>query len=45
MEKEKERKTRTNSDKEKELYDLLDQYRTISSNPSFYISRKEILKE
>ena len=45
MEKEKERKTSANNEKEKELYDLLDQYRIISSNPSFYISRKEILKE
>ena len=45
MEKEKEREKSANSDKEKELYDLLDQYRIISSNPSFYISRKEILKE
>ena len=45
MEKEKERNKISNSDKEKELYDLLDQYRIISSNPSFYISRKEILKE
>ena len=45
MEKEKEREKSANSYKEKELYDLLDQYRIISSNPSFYISRKEILKE
>ena len=45
MEKEKESGKFSNSDKEKELYDLLDQYRIISSNPSFYISRKEILKE
>ena len=45
MEKEIKRVNSTNSDKEKELYDLLDQYRIISSNPSFYISRKEILKE
>ena len=45
MEKEIKRENSENSDKEKELYDLLDQYRIISSNPSFYISRKEILKE
>ena len=34
-----------NNKKEKELNDLLTQYKIVSSNPSFYISRKEILNE